>query len=1054
MSLSIFISNDINELADELCSKVEIVKNNAFVPHQIVIQTRGMNQWLKYKIAENTGIAANIQFVTPEEIIYNAFKILGGSYKTKIHRQHIDWLIYRILGYAEFKKLFPIQYAYYAGDGGIDALKKWEFSNILADLFDQYQIYRTSMIGEWNVIQDIHSLPKDQQWQAYIWKQTKDLTENGILDMSEIATFISNALQSNYGRSNLKAKMPNVNLFGISIVTPLHLRIIYELSQYVDFQWYINNPSPETFWYEDISEKEYFFRKLKGKNIEHISIGNTLLTSWGKVIQNTFRMMFQSDEYINAISDLPSQQPTFDTLLSTIQGAIFSNMEQLPAFSSDLLTDGTIQIASNFTIYRELEGLLNYILNIIQKNQYGAIKERDIIVMIQDINSYAPYIRAVMDNAPYKFQYNIADESISNKDSIISALLAILDLNASQFTSENTLKLLNFKKIRKKFDIDNVELIRIAVKKANIHFGIENDFHHNIDDTFIVSWKYGIQKIMFGLCMSNEQRLELQHPLYTVECADNISDMLQITAFVSLVESLASNIRRRNKSMTLIEWKSFIEEILDTFLVMDEQDKDDLYTHIIDKFNQYELLNLFISDETVSYDVFSSKFCNSLQNDKVAGNFMTRGITFCSPLPFRSIPFKVVAILGLNHDKFPRKEHKVDFDLIASNPQLGDRNIKNNDKHLFLESILSANSAIYLSYIGRSVKNNKELPPSILVDEFLDYIQTGTNVDVRKTLTLHHPLYSYSIEYNGPESDLPLNYLVQKSNQWPIIIDINRNSAEEKPEFDISKVWLFYEKSPKYYYNNVLGIYFDQESEAIGESEVFHPSDLERWNIRNQYMEATIQGKSDEIFERMYLDGMLPLKNVGKSTLNAIKRDFEQPINSFFNLFDKGTEVQKLEVDFTYLGKRFFGVVSNILDNTVFLVSFKKASEANKDKARLAFNLLIAQSQNPAINKGILFCKDKTLTINCNNPDQSINILHHLFDFFLKNNSILILHHMDTYSRNGKIEDIQKEMNSQYVNGYNQYFKHAKDLFYDEQNTDIWMEMNDIFKNLINLYEA
>ncbi|HQU94764.1 MAG TPA: exodeoxyribonuclease V subunit gamma, partial [Saprospiraceae bacterium] len=165
MSLSIFISNDINELANELCSKVELVNNYAFIPHQIVIQTRGMNQWLKYKIAENTGIAANIQFVTPEEIIYNAFKILGGSYKTKIHRQHIDWLIYRILGYTEFKKLFPIQYAYYAGDGGIDSLKKWEFSNILADLFDQYQIYRTSMIGEWNVIQDIHSLPKDQQWQ-------------------------------------------------------------------------------------------------------------------------------------------------------------------------------------------------------------------------------------------------------------------------------------------------------------------------------------------------------------------------------------------------------------------------------------------------------------------------------------------------------------------------------------------------------------------------------------------------------------------------------------------------------------------------------------------------------------------------------------------------------------------------------------------------------------------------------------------------------------------------------------------------------------------------
>ena len=1053
MGLSIFISNDINELANELSLRVGLANYNAFIPHQIVIQTRGMNQWIKYKIAENTGIAANIQFLTPEEIIYNAYRILGGSYNAKIHRQHMDWLIYRILGYAEFKTKFPIQYAYYSENGGIDSLKKWEFSNILADLFDQYQIYRTTMIDEWNHIQDIHSLPYDQQWQAYIWKQLKNLTDNGILDMSEISDFISKALLSDNGKSILITKMPNVNLFGISIVTPLHLRIIYELSQCIDFHWYINNPSPETFWYEDISEKEFFFRKLKGKNIEHISIGNTLLTSWGKVIQNTFRMMFQSDDYINAISDLPSQPPHCNTLLSIIQDAIFSNKEQHPVFSPDLLDDGTIRIASNFTIYRELEGLVNYIMNLLQDQKYGIIKERDIIVMIQDINSYAPYIRAVMDNAPYKFQYNIADEAISNKDSIISALLSIMELNSVQFTSENILNLLNFRKIRKRFGIENIELIRIAVKKANIHFGIENDFYRNIDDTFIVSWKYGIQKLMFGMCMAGEQRLELEHPLYTVECADNISDMLQITSFVSLVESLSSHIRKRNKSITLNEWKSFIEETLDTFLIYDEQDKDDLYTHILDKFKQYELLNQFLSDETISFDVFSSKFCNSLQNDTVAGNFMTRGITFCSPLPFRSLPFKVVAILGLNHDKFPRKDQKIDFDLIASQPQLGDRSIKNNDKHLFLESILSAKTALYLSYIGRSVKNNKELPPSIMVDELLDYIQTGTDLDVRKTLIHRHPLYSYSIEYNRLESTLPLNYFVQKSNHWPIVFEENENMEEEKFEYDISKVWLFYSNAPKYYYNSVLGIYFDQESETISETEVFHPNDLERWSIRNLYLESTIHGKSEDITEWMYLNGRLPLKNIGKSTLNTIKQDFQQPIQSFFNKFNKQTEIQKINVDIRYIGARFMGVVSNIVDNTVFLVSHKKASEAIKDKAKLNFNLLIAQCQNRDIKEGFLFCQDKTLKINYDNYEEAKNILHRLFDFFLANNKILILHHLDTFTRKGTIDEIQKELNKKYSNGYNQYFNHAKDLLYGEQDSNLWIQMNGLFNDLINMYE-
>src|SRR5690606_29976666 len=124
-------------------------------------------------------------------------------------------------------------------------------------------------------------------------------------------------------------------------------------------------------------------------------------------------------------------------------------------------------------------------------------------------------------------------------------------------------------------------------------------------------------------------------------------------------------------------------------------------------------------------------------------------------IPMRSIPFKVVALLGLNYDAFPRKEKNSAFSLIGAH-QPGDRNIRDNDKHLFLETIVSAKEHLYLSYTGRSVRDNSELPPSVLVDELLDYIASGTTGEknTRDALIVQHPLHGFSNRYNRSDKRL------------------------------------------------------------------------------------------------------------------------------------------------------------------------------------------------------------------------------------------------------------------------------------------------------------
>src|SRR5690606_25973970 len=156
--------------------------------------------------------------------------------------------------------------------------------------------------------------------------------------------------------------------------------------------------------------------------------------------------------------------------------------------------------------------------------------------------------------------------------------------------------------------------------------------------------------------------------------------------------------------------------------------------------------------EKVGFDVFKHSFLNNLSLETRSGNFASGGITFCSLIPMRSIPFKVVSVLGLGFDKFPRKEVPLNFNLMQQNAKRGDRNIKDNDKHLFLETILSAQEHLYLSYIGKNSKDNASLPPSAIVDELIDYIASGINLDdalVRQQLVFQHPLHNFTKQPAG-----------------------------------------------------------------------------------------------------------------------------------------------------------------------------------------------------------------------------------------------------------------------------------------------------------------
>ena len=274
MALFLKVSNSLESLSQGLSLSLHESENSVFEPHLIVTQTEGMNNWLKLQIASHLGIAANCRFLKPNDLIHQLYYILGGRYTEILSAQNLTWLLFKLLGDADFIQRFPVIADYYLSSDPDKDLKRMGLAEKAADLFDQYQIYRPEMIREWNN-KSLQEVGKDD-WQEYLWIKAKIVSNHTLPDKTIIGQHILEALKNPDQREALSNRIKAIHLFGLSIITAYHVKILYELSEYIDVFFHIINPSPANYWFEDRSEKQLARWRQKGKDIDAASAGNPL----------------------------------------------------------------------------------------------------------------------------------------------------------------------------------------------------------------------------------------------------------------------------------------------------------------------------------------------------------------------------------------------------------------------------------------------------------------------------------------------------------------------------------------------------------------------------------------------------------------------------------------------------------------------------------------------------------------------------------------------------------------------------------------------------------
>lgn len=845
MALKIFVSTSIEELLSELLAQLPANNRSVFTPNYLVTQTGGMDNWLKFQVATKLGIAANIKYLRPTAMVSRLFYLTGGRFGRDAFSGDLTWVLYKLLGEEAFERDFPDLARYY-GDGQAGDLKRLGLAGKVSDLFDQYQVYRPDMVARWNALS--LDAARKEGWQPYLWRRTKEVSGDSMPDKTEVAGYILKHINEERVQDRLRSELPLVYVFGVSVLSPFHMRLFSAAAQVIDFQFFLLLPSLT------------MLLRARGRG----EFKNELLRTWSSLILETSETMLQGVD-AGALVELEAKPAEPASLLQKIQYDIHNDQQTVAGWTAADLSDGSLTLSSCYTITREVEVLYNHLVRLVDSST-DPVSVRDISVLLTDVDAYAPYIRAVFDNAPYKIPYSIEGESVEKAEGIISALMAVLRLSEENFSAEAVVGLLDFSYIRRQFGISDVELIRRTVAEANIRFGLEN---RREDDSYMVGWVHGIRKIILGICMVGEEiYVEGDEEILPYDRLEG-SSALEVVRFLHFVQLLMDFIKEQRRPRSLAQWADYLERLTQELIWAPEEEPDEAYGAFLQQLKKLNASNEIMGDE-LGFEVLRTHFSQQFSMAETTNN-RQRGIVFGSLIARRSVPSKIIAVLGLNFDQFPRKDRHLSYDLMAAERLRGDRSLKHNDKHLFLETILAAREQLYLSYIGRSTKDNKERPPSSLLDQLVNYVSSACAGDTkgRESLVLHQPLHGFSNKYGkGPY----YSYLKEPSER--IKLETREAwSGTEAESVDLQRFIAFFKNPFKAFYKNTAGINYDESpSTQLEENELFELSHLDVWALKNSLLFLSEQEKPDFI-KRKLRRGELPLKNMALVHLERINEE-------------------------------------------------------------------------------------------------------------------------------------------------------------------------------------
>jgi exodeoxyribonuclease V gamma subunit len=776
------------------------------------------------------------------------------------------------------------------------------------------------------------ALDADLLWQAQLWRDVSEDVgdEWGHASRSSVHQQFMQLMPSIAEQYQRNQKLPygippRITVFGVSSMPMQMVEALAELGRVCQVFVLVQNPCRH-YWGDLIEDKfrnqELMWkrhpRKARLSYTEGSALAeqnsNPLLASWGKQGRDYLHLLDKFDEvesYKNRYAKIelfvdPANSEN-NSALSLLQSAIF-NLEPQVQNSEVCQDDNSIELVSTYGAMREVQVLHDKILNWLDSD--SSLLPGEIMVMVPDMETFAANIHAVFG----KFKrgerrfipYSVSDASLTQSP-LVLALEQILSLDSSRVTLQDCFSMLEVPSIVKRFGLTDsaVEKLKNWLSKAGVKWGLDashrSQWGINItsQDEDQNTWKFGLNRLILGYALGisaeNAKSFVLQdaaHNIQMFEGAKSIESVqgvwqnnLAFSAVSSLdapvmdgllawVEAVSQTILELQHHQTPELWKEFLQTVIARFFAA----STDQETALLQKLNDTAQAWLDRCQEAnltteLPIEVVREHYLSQIQEPSIHQRFFGGGVQFATLMPMRSIPFKVLAMLGMNDGQYPRKKTYTDFDLMAKNWRVGDRSRREDDRYLFLEALLAARQKLYISWQGLSAQDNSVKPPSVLVAQLLEYLNLNFQPSYQAVV---HPLQPFSSVYFDKNTSyvtydkdwqLPT---VKEQAQFDAVLKQNLSAMSTTQttslptELDIEQLAQYVKQPVEAFFRQRLGIYFEALKEQNETNEPFSLNALEAYILANQLSQINANYHFGTEVKKLELSGALPLAGFKK----------------------------------------------------------------------------------------------------------------------------------------------------------------------------------------------
>jgi exodeoxyribonuclease V gamma subunit len=936
-------------LAEGLAQLLRDPLPDPFARELVIVPARGVERWLSQRLSHrlgpaegrDDGVCAGVEFRSPSSLVA---ELTGTGADDPWAPDALVWPLLEVVD-ASAGEAWCRTLSEHLGHGRegeeleLRQGRRYAVARRLARLFASYAVQRPGLLADWEAGRDTDgrvALDADLLWQAELWRRL--VARVGAPSPGARHAAVLERLRAAPDAFDLP---PRMSLFGHTRIPVTEIDLLVALSAGRDVHLWLTHPSP-VLW-EALADLRG--PVVRSADESHLRVGHPLLASLGRDVRELQRLLSTDGAAATEEGARPG------SLLHQLQADIAAN--DLPAQPRPLdPADDSVSVHACHGPARQVEVLREVLVGLLADDP--TLEPRDILVMCPDIEAYAPLVSAAFGlgdvlgrgqegeaHPGQHLRVRLADRALTQTNPLLAVAMQLLDLVGGRAEASTVLDLLTLEPVRRRFGLseDHLERITHWVQLAGVRWAF--DAAHR--DTFALSdivqntWQFGLDRILAGAAVSEDagRWFGTTLPLDDVSSTD-----------IDLAGRLAECLDRLQRSSDALTGAHPVEHWVQTL--------SDAIAGITLVARGEEWQTGQVQRELAAIGAAAGggtllrlADVRALLEERFGGrptraNFRTGTLTICTMTPMRSVPHRVIALLGLDDGVFPRAGAVDGDDVLARRPLTGERDLRSEDRQLMLDAVLSATERLVITYTGANESTGQRRPAAVPLKELLDTLDrtavgAAAHVEHREPLQPFDPAnFSAPRPFSFDRAALAGARAATHDRTVPEPL-ADLRLAPPTGDVDFALLTSFLCRPVQHFLRHRLEIALLDESEPESDAIPVELDNLQQWSVGDRMLGDLLAGRTrDEALALEWRRGLLPPGQLGWRRAQQIA-DEAAPVAELVDAFTAGVRMRAVDLDVDLgSGRRLVGTVTDVYDTRVVRAGYSRLGARHELEAWLA----------------------------------------------------------------------------------------------------------------------